>query len=166
MQAGKQLDWVFAYGSNMDVDDLCRWLGDRGHPAPRVERVEAAVLSGYRLVWNYRSGARRGGAANVEPAEGVELPGLALEVDPPTLAGIDLKEGHPHRYRRGPRRVPVRLASGEHQRVWLYVVLPEFRQSGFVAPRRAYLELLLRAAERHAFPDWYVSELRATTTID
>jgi len=166
VQVGTELDWVFAYGSNMDVDDLCRWLKARGHPEPRVARVEVALLSDFRLVWNYRSGARRGGAANVEPAEGKELPGLALQVDAPTLAGIDLKEGHPHRYRRGPKRVPVRLESGELERAWLYVVLPEFTLGELVPPRRAYLELLLRAAERHAFPAWYVAELGRTPTAD
>ncbi len=150
----------------MDVIDLRRWLEGRGHPDPRLERVEVAYLSGYRLVWNYRSKARQGGAANVEPAEGRELPGLALQVDPPTLAGIDLKEGHPHRYRRGPKRAPVRLASGEHLRAWLYVVLPGFTEDALVPPRRAYLDLLLAAAERHAFPDWYVAELAGTPTAD
>ncbi len=166
MQAGNQLDWVFAYGSNMDVADLRRWLVDRGHDQPRVERVEVAVVPGYQLVWNYHSRARRGGAANVEPAAGRELPGLALQVDAPTLAGIDLKEGHPHRYRRGPKRVPLELESGERLRAWLYVVLPGFTESSFIAPRRAYLELVLGAAERHAFPDWYLDELRATPTAD
>lgn len=150
----------------MDVIDLRRWLVGRGHADPRVERAEVAFLSGYRLVWNYRSGSRRGGAANVEPADGRELPGLALQVDAPTLCGIDLKEGHPHRYRRGPRRVPVQLESGERLRAWLYVVLPEFTEDAFVPPRRAYLDLLLGAAQRHAFPGWYVAELAATPTAD
>lgn len=166
MQVATGLDWVFAYGSNMDVDDLYRFLEERGHPGPRVERVELAYLSGWRLVWNYHSRARQGGAANVEPADAGELPGLALQVDAPTLAGIDLKEGHPHRYRRGPKRVPVRLHGGGRERAWLYVVLPEFRRSAFVPPRRAYLDLLIGAAERHAFPAWYLDELRGTHTAD
>lgn len=159
------LDWVFAYGSNMDLGDLRAFLQARRCPG-QIERAEPASLSGYQLVWNYFSGARGGGAANVEPAPGRELPGLALRVDAAALAGIDVKEGHPKRYRRGPKRVPVRLSAGGIERAWLYIVEPGFRQDRTVTPTRAYLSLLIGAAERYGFPAWYLEELRATPTMD
>ncbi len=159
------LDWVFAYGSNMDLDDLRAFLAARGING-RIARAEPALLPGFRLAWNYFSRARAGGAANVEPAPDRELPGLALRVDAPALAGIDLKEGHPQRYRRGPKRVAVRLRSGDVERAWLYVVEPAFRQDKTVLPTRAYLALLIGAARRHGFPRWYLDELAVTPTVD
>lgn len=159
------LDRVFAYGSNMDLEDLRRFFDAHACPG-HVERALPATLRGHRLVWNYFSRARGGGAANVEPAPGAELPGLVLWVDAAALAGIDLKEGHPTRYRRGPKRVAVELASGALERAWLYVVLPQFRQERTVPPTRSYLSLMIAAAERHGLPAWHVEALRATDTAD
>ncbi len=158
--------WVFAYGSNMDVVDLERWCSEREVPMGRVDQVEPAVLSGYALVWNYYSPARGGGAANVEPRAGSELFGLALMVCPTALRAIDAKEGHPRRYRRGPRTVPVQLRSGAEVSAWLYVVREEFRREEQVPPTQHYRDLMLRAARQHDFPEWYLAELEALATAD
>ena len=78
--------WVFAYGSNMHLPDLARWAAERGLPTPVVRCARVATLEGYALTWDYRSPTRRGGAANVRPAPGTSTPGVALQVDAPTLA--------------------------------------------------------------------------------
>ena len=161
-----RLDWVFAYGSNMHLGDLASWFERNGLGHARVHRAEPAVLSDYDLAFDYISPSRNGGAANVRPAAGREVPGLALEVNEVALRGLDRKEGHPKRYRRGPDRVVVRLASGEPLRVWLYEVTPEYRESEDVPPRRSYLKLLIEVAERQDFPEWYLDRLRATPTAD
>src|SRR5262249_13817629 len=116
--------------------------------------------------WNYRSVSRDGGAANVERCAGRDLPGLALSVDAATLAAIDRKEGHPRYYSRGSSRLTVRLQRGEDIAAWGYVAVPERVSAAPVPPRRAYLELLLKAAREHPLPAWYVAELEATTTVD
>lgn len=165
MSASKT-EWVFAYGSNMDTGDLRGWLAANGCRGDGILRVEPAILVGYRLVWNYRSISRNGGAANVEPCPGRELPGLALSVDASTLTAIDRKEGHPGYYSRGDLRLVVRLLRGEDISAWVYVAVPERCSAAPVPPRRAYLDLLLRAAREHALPAWYVAELEGTATVD
>lgn len=164
------MHWVFAYGSNMDLDDLARWCDERGQPLGTIERAEPALLPGHRLIWNYRSQARRGGAANVARDQSTEatraLPGLALFVDEIALATLDVKEGHPARYDRGPAPRRARLCSGEGIEAWVYVVRPEFTLPELVPPTRAYREILLRVAARHGFPAWYLAELAALPTAD
>jgi hypothetical protein len=165
MSAG-DCPWVFAYGSNMDVDDLRGWLAKKGHGADGILRVEPATLARHRLVWNYRSVSRNGGAANVEPCDGRELPGLALSVDPKTLKAIDEKEGHPSYYRRGSSPLSVRLHDSSEIAAWLYIAVQARCNATPVWPRRDYLQLLVDAARKHALPAWHIAELEATPTVD
>jgi len=84
----------------MDLDDLRAWFARQGLEPPQISRSVVGMLEAHELVFNYYSHARRAGAANVEPARGREVYGLILWVDALTLAGLDNKEGAPHRYHR------------------------------------------------------------------
>ena len=155
--------FVFAYGSNMHTADLCRWMSDHGHDASALGVARPAVLDDYALVWNYRSGARKGGAANVQPESGACVHGVALAVSPSGLSALDEKEGHPHRYDRGERPRTVRLAAGGHVDAWVYVVTPAWVQDHRVPPNRAYVDLMIEGARQHALPERWIAHLR---TID
>lgn len=158
--------WVFAYGSNMNVEDLLGWFRDRGYLEAEIQEVQPAALIGYRLAWNYYSKGRCGGAANIEPAAGQELPGLALKINDAALRAIDRKEGHPTFYTRGDHPLRVRLAAGGEVEAWVYIARPERCGITPVWPRQGYLQLLIAAAEGHHLPDWYISQLKATPTAD
>ena len=162
----RRVHWVFAYGSNMHLPDLRCWLAAQGHPTDGILAAQPAALDGYRLVWDYFSPARQGAAANVAPAPGQTLLGVALQVDTPTLHAIDSKEGHPNRYHRGAAPLVARILAGGSVSVWLYRVLPLFRQAVAVRPRRAYLQLMLQAAATHGLGDAYAAQLAATPTAD
>ncbi len=147
----------------MHLADLRRWL--RLHDAEDAfpHRWEPARLAGYELAWNYRSIARRGGAANAMPRAGGELRGLALAGSERMLAALDAKEGHPGRYDRG--RVPLTatlLADGSAVQAWLYRVAPAHELDVPVAPRAAYLQLLIEAAHEHDLGADYVRHVRAS----
>lgn len=156
---------VFAYGSNMHLPDLRGWMRGRGHGDAEVLSSAAATLWGWELVWNYRSPARNGGAANVRERIGAALPGVILEVDDAGLRALDEKEGHPGRYSRG--ESPVALdGSGGEAGAWLYVVRPEFRVEGMIPPRRAYLELVLAGARAHGLPEAHLRELEGVPVFE
>jgi gamma-glutamylcyclotransferase (GGCT)/AIG2-like uncharacterized protein YtfP len=129
---------VFAYGSNMDLDDLARWALSKGLAEPRIFAHHLAHLGGFERVWNYRSRARGGGAANVQPAEGSGVWGLVLEVDLPTRNLIDRKEGHPGLYSRGDDPLPVELSQeGKTVQAWVYQVTPPYICDEIIPPTRA-----------------------------
>ena len=159
-------DWTFAYGSNMDVDDLQAWFMRNGYTAARVERMTRAELADHRLVWNYRSKSRRGGAANVEPAPGNTLHGVALLVNAGTLAALDKKEGHPRSYSRGAAKVSIKLDNKSEVDAWLYVALPSRCEPTTVPPTRDYLEIIIRAATRVGLPAEHIAMLHATPTVE
>jgi hypothetical protein len=161
----KQTHAVFAYGSNMDLDDLARWLGERGHAALAPSAVEVGVLEHHRLVWNYRSPSRAGGAANVQRADGEHLPGIVLDVDDALLTALDVKEGHPQRYARALRDVRA-SPSGAPRSAWVYEVTDAWRLDEDVWPRRAYLDVVLRGARFHGLPLEHLDALAATPTVD
>ncbi len=153
---------VFAYGSNLDLDDLARWLAEKGYPVERPP-VARAVLPGWRLVWNYQSPTRRGGAVNIEPAPEAELPGAVIWAGPGLLRAIDRKEGHPERYRR--RRLTVRLDGGPLD-AWTYVVTPPWRSADIRPPRRVYLETILRGARALGLPPAHIAAIAATRALE
>jgi hypothetical protein len=146
----------------MDLEDLGAWFARQGLAPPRITRSVVGVLEDHELVFNYYSRARGAGAANVEPARGREVYGLLLSVDALTLAGLDLKEGAPHRYQR--RRASITSAGGSLVPSWLYSVTPAYRAPELVPPSAEYLRLLTGAAERHAFPEAYRRWLTSITT--
>ena len=151
--------WVFAYGSNMDLDDLRRWCRERRREPLEVFESVVAALPGHTLVWNYYSEVRRGAAANVGAGGDRPLPGLLLQVDATGLSALDAKEGHPERYRR--ELQPVTTANAGAFDAWVYAVRPEYLRREPVRPTAAYLRIMISAAERHAFPQWYLNELRS-----
>lgn len=136
------LERMFAYGSNMDVDHLRSRIRTSGYENARVERSESAKLPGFLLVWNYYSQSRSGGAANVDRVANGVSPALALMVNNAGLAG------HPNSVTRGDAPVPVRLAGGTLANAWVYVACVERRRAFVVPPTRAYLNIIVSAAER------------------
>lgn len=156
-----ELHHVFAYGSNMHLPDLARWLREKQYPPLRPRGLCTGHLLEHELAWNYRSVARQGGAANVRPRAGARVPGLVLTVEEELLLALDAKEGSS--YER------VRLAIAEADGIteaWVYRVLEERLVPGGCPPRREYLDIVIRAAEEHGLPEWHLEALRTTTTAD
>lgn len=158
--------WVLAYGSNMHLGDLHRWLAKHDLAVASPLRVEPARLDGFRLAWNYYSEARQGAAANVVPDRGASIYGVALQVDAGLLAALDAKEGHPQRYCRGDVPRVVHLLAGGDVDAWVYEVQPDYLRTNPVWPRRAYLDLMLEAAADHGLPAAWIAVLQAVPTCD
>ena len=163
-------EWVFAYGSNMNLCDLRAWLANHGYDADGILKATRARLDGYALVWNYYSHTRCGGAANIEPRKGETVYGVALRVTTGALEGIDAKEGHPKYYTRGgSEKDKVRtclLPAETPVDCWLYRALRERCSDENEWPTRCYLRLVIEAAQKRGLPDEYVEKLRATPVCD
>jgi len=157
------MHWVFAYGSNMDLEDLGLWLTASNLPPARIVQAQAAKLVGYRLVWNYFAATRGGGVANIEPADG-DLPGVALRVDRQTLSALDRKEGYPSRYGRSLTQAV--LGSGTRIQAWAYRVQAEHVVDEVVLPSRHYKNILLRGATHFELPVAHIELLSSIPTCD
>ena len=160
--------WVFAYGSNLNLQDLGHWLTTHGYDPAGIQTLEPACLDDYQLIWDYRSPVRQGGAANVAPSPGQQVYGGLLRVDSSCLDGLDHKEGHPERYNRGTELVACRPLSDPKSEIyaWVYEVQPAFKQSEFTAPRRAYRDIVVAGAQSLGLPGSWIEHLRSTPTLD
>lgn len=154
------LEWVFAYGSNMNLDDLRFWLKKCGHATGGIKAIVRATLRDHRLIWNYYSSGRKGGAANIEVSPGQGLPGIVLQVDSATRAAIDRKEGHPDYYSRGATTFELHADDGSTIAAWVYVARPERCKTTSQWPTRAYRDLLVDAAVAHGLPAEHVAALK------
>ena len=144
---------VFAFGSNLDPTDFNAWCLREQGLTPLMLPQFRGWLRGYRLCWDYFSPVRRGGAANICIDPGGAVAGTVFRVDASTLNALDIKEGHPTRY----RRICVKVESMDQpeltQDVWTYTVTDEFRRSRPVAPTPHYLEVMLRGIRAQGLPD-------------
>jgi hypothetical protein len=135
----------FAYGSNMDVDQMA-------HRELVVLASWGAVLEGYRLVFDFPARSRwLGGAADIvqDPDSRVEgvLHSLANDI-----SIMDPWEGG---YRRVPVEVVV-LSTGVGETAWTYVVIDKGPPMG---PSEVYVEQMLKGAREFDLSPGYVLEL-------
>ena len=162
--------FYFAYGSNMDKDDLDKWCKNRGYPLVRCSSVLPVKLSGYKLTFNYFSPTRQCGAANIVKSKVEHVYGLLLEIEDSALDTIRSKEGYS--YDRSKRyydeiRVDVETFDGmKIKDVFTYKVVRERQTTDHQPPATAYLDLLIRNAVRYGFPRDYINYLKAVPAKD
>lgn len=155
----------FAYGSNMDKEDLDRWCTSRGFPLVKFLSVSPAELDGHRLCFNYFSASRNGGAANIMESDEDHVFGLLIEIEERDLETIRTKEGYPNFYTEISVDVQ-RLDGTVVQDVITYKVVKSREEPSHQPPTRDYLSLIIRSARRYNFPADYVNYLQLIKTID
>jgi hypothetical protein len=160
--------FFFAYGSNLDRDDLAKACMKKGLPIPRLLNERVAFLTGWALKFNFFSPTRIGGAANVvfTGQESDRVYGALYDVSSDVeMKIIDWKEGVPRSYER--RNVEVVLADGKRQTgVVTYTVLKAREMDQHVPPTQDYLSLMVRNARRLGFPSEYVRRLEGIQTTE
>ena len=156
----------FAYGSNMDKEDLDKWCKDHGYEIIKFLNVIPAKLKGYKLSFNYRSSSRGAGAANIMKSEADAVYGLLIELEDKNKETIRKKEGYrSHCYDE--IKVEVEVLDGKIVAdVLTYKVFKEKESSVFEPPKKHYLELIKRAAEKYNFPENYKRFLKEIETLD
>lgn len=163
---------IFAYGSNMNLQDLGNWLRGRKTPAEAealVGRLKAsaklAILDNHALVWNYHSPSRGGGAANIEERQGCHVCGVAFQVDQEWRDLFDCKEGHPSYYTRVLRDVSL-LHDTSTVPAWVYYANPCKVSRRPEWPTVEYKSVVLAGARCWNLPESYIQELEAVATRD
>ena len=154
------VDYVFAYGSNMNSSDLRSWLERNGYDSSLILNRWPATLDGYDFVWDYYSSGRRGGACNLKQKDGSRIYGVLLEIDEALLKAFDRKEGNPIFYSRGRKRVPVlREEDNKVIPAWLYLAQPNKGSRTDVWPTREYKKIVLDGATEFNLPDEHIETI-------
>lgn len=136
----------FAYGSNLNAEDLRAWCEQKSKAVPHLKVVGPAVLPDYELRFGRHSHGRKDGVLDVWPARGYEVPGVLFEVSDGDLFVLDRKEGHPNAYQR--QTVLVRKPDGSAVHAITYVGLVEDREP-FERPDSKYLDVVRQGWRAH-----------------
>ena len=124
----------FAYGSNMDE-------GQMSKRCPDAKLKDTAPLNGYEFFIDTR------GVASIHENKNKSVYGLRYDVSDADETKLDRHEGVPTYYTK------LRLPQIES---FCYVSTSPQGD----APRKGYMENIVKAAEVHRFPENYVAELR------
>ena len=157
--------FYFAYGSNLDVQQMTR-------RCPGATVVGLGELRDHRLTFPLTSHDWDGGVASVAVAHGESVWGVIYELSDADLASLDHYEGcvgpgNQHNvYDRETISVQlVRADDGSFPRrlrAWIYLARP----SNPSRPSRRYLDAILAGARHHKLPDDYIVKLAATPVLD
>lgn len=140
--------WYFAYGSNLNPDRL----QGRANIEPR--RSERAMLYDWRLAFNLATGMRwvEPAMANVMPASGEVVHGVAFELTDAELARLKASEGGTRFYRS--QSVEVETYDGERLAALTFVAQQDVVRRE-VSPSARYLDLLRKGARHHRLAEDY-----------
>ena len=125
MEENKQITPMlyFGYGSNLDNEDWTKWCHRRGRNPDGLKELGPAWIDGYYLTFDYYSGSRECGAANLKwlaPGRAV-TPGALFEIDKETLDALDQKEGHPNPKYYQRKIVTAYTADGKAHQAYTYI---------------------------------------------
>jgi gamma-glutamylcyclotransferase len=139
----------FAYGSNLDVDQMLM-------RCPTARPLVRARLRDHRLEFTHLSRRWGGGAADILPHPGESVWGALYVLDPADLAKLDRFEG-------GYERLEVRVEDGDGgvRSAVTYTV----RSKASFAPTAEYVSKLLRWGEHWELPDAYLARLHTLQRV-
>jgi len=149
----------FAYGSNMNQEDLNDYCRKKGRPlihlASRSPKV--CLLRDFRLDFNYYSPSRRGGTANIEPTRGEQVEGVLFNLNNVDKDTIDDKEGAPSYYREILVSVVLRNDT-KIENVTTYTVC-EDKKREFTPPTRKYKQIIIDGAKAFGLSEEWIKKL-------
>lgn len=129
----------FAYGSNLNADDLRRWCNENKRPYPLGEFQGLAFLPDVALAFNAYSRSRQGGVCSPFEAIGQVLPGALFEVPPALEDVLDAKEGAPNFYEKV--ETVALLDDGRSIPCFTYRIRKK-HQEQFVRPHDDYVQIV------------------------
>lgn len=153
----------FAYGSNMDKDDLDKWCVKHNHPIVEFLDTNPARLSGYKLCFNHFSKGRDAGAANIMECNNSIAYGLLISLKVCYKSTLESKEGSPYCYNEC--FVDIETFKGVVEKdVLTFKLLKEKERKEHQPPSNYYMNLILKNAEKYKFPPDYINYLRSLKT--
>ncbi len=132
----------FAYGSNLNQNDLDEWQVNLQNPMPKR-------LDDYRLGFTRHTDNRKGGVADIIKDEKSFCWGVIFDVNSNDWPILDEKEG---------------VLSNAYKQLYLsddvytYTVV---KKCCFVQPHQDYLNLIIEGARQHKLPESWIRHLES-----
>jgi cation transport regulator ChaC len=138
--------WYFAYGSNLNVDQLKSRIG-------QWQLSKRALVRNYRLVFNVYSKRRNGYSANLQASDNFEdtVPGVVYRITQMQLRELEKIEG------AATTDVSVELEDGNeisHAKVFLWKTTEKEHE-----PPKEYRRIIEQGLLQHGYPEATVKKV-------
>ena len=144
----------FAYGSNLDLQDLDNWCKRKNETPPQLINPRIAILENYKLDFTKHSPSRNGGIADIVSSNNDIVYGVVFDV-PQGKEVLDKKEGAPSFYKIC--RIKVKLENGDVlDDVDTYEVVDK---DDFVPPTTKYVDIIIKGATDFGLPQSWIDKL-------
>lgn len=157
----------FAYGSNLNQDDLNDWFRKR-HPDKSIllnnKNPHVAVLDGYEIVFDYNSSSRKCRVADLKRSD-ERVWGVLFDMNSEDMKFIEEKEGVRKKIYHE-ELVEVKVA-GQRIKAKTYIVYDKLRKQTSEPPSKQYLEYInkiIDGAERFELPKEWIGKLKKFRT--
>jgi hypothetical protein len=154
--------YYFAYGADLDPEDLGIRCEVRRRQRIRFAKSTPATLKGFRLICNIPSHYRRGGIFNIIPDPAGVVHGAVYELHPgDAISTSVLKEGEGVNYLLAVNT--VRTSKGKDLPA---MIMRAEATSKALTPSPSYLQVVIRAAKKHGLPAAWIASLQSMSSVD
>lgn len=160
--------YYFAYGSNMNTNDLHNWCRKRGYRPIQFLSERWALLNGHKLVFDHFSTTRKSWTANIDTCRDEHVEGVLFELSEDDLSIICEKEG-PH-YKKFEPDVPLMLCDGRE--IHDYVTYKadcdcKSKKKEPQAPTSEYMQIAIKGANAFSLlSEEWICKLKSVKTVD
>ncbi|HUB06497.1 MAG TPA: gamma-glutamylcyclotransferase family protein [Myxococcales bacterium] len=161
-EAKAQTEFVwFIYGSSLSKRAFAAWAQEHGYQLPDFSAAFPARLDGYRLAFDVMSRFWGGATADLVPAPGSAVEGIALPLPGSARGLVDHKEGAISGLYE-PFEVQVKpLAGGAPSAAIAYRAAASRRLTEEAPPSETFLETLLEGAREWKLSEGWIGSLAA-----
>lgn len=146
---------IFAYGSNLNSEDVLRYTREHKLPPIAPKKICNARMKNQLLCWTTFSKTRQCGVLNVELTKDSEVWGVVFELTDEELAVFDRKEGHPKHYLRTP--IYVFDENNRSIKVETYIA-PPCIDTAYLYPSEHYLNTVVNGMREQQLPEKYIND--------
>ncbi len=142
----------FAFGSNLNAEDLKKWCIDNGAKIPNLLNPQIKRLENYKIGFTRKSKKRGGGVADIIESKEDYCYGIVFDVTEDDLNIIDKKE------------VVRSDHKGAYERLYFSDSLVTYvanKQGNFFQPSDKYLTVIIEGAKNHGLPKEWIEKLES-----
>ena len=137
---------ILAYGSNLNQHDWGKFCKRYGYPVDILQFEEMVKIPDYKLVFDWYSSSRKGGAANIKRAVGHYVEAVLFSTNDQGIKALRQKEGHPYAYLE--TEVIALKNDGSEVEAKTYIV-PQSTQRKYERPTREYYDICKEGYEAY-----------------
>ena len=137
---------ILAYGSNLNHHDWGKFCRRHGYPVDILQFEETVKIPDHKLVFDWYSSSRKGGAANIKKAVGHYVDAVLFSTNDQGIQALRQKEGHPYAYLE--TEVNALRNDGSEVKANTYLV-PQSAQRKYERPTREYYDICKEGYEAY-----------------